>query len=51
MDGIPATVFTADAAREEGYLHVVIISTGSVASVKIPLIVEELLKVRLCQSG
>ncbi|KAG8809744.1 hypothetical protein FRC17_003268 [Serendipita sp. 399] len=36
--------FTAAAYKVAGDLHIVLISTGSVASVKIPLIVEELLK-------
>ncbi|KAG8756531.1 hypothetical protein FRC14_002971 [Serendipita sp. 396] len=37
-------VFTAAADKVAGDLHIVLISTGSVASVKIPLIVKELLK-------
>ncbi|PVF93927.1 flavo protein [Serendipita vermifera] len=36
--------FVSSSERTPGHLHVVLISTGSVASVKIPLIVEELLK-------
>ncbi|KAI9455407.1 flavoprotein [Russula earlei] len=38
------TRFTAAANRREGYTHVLLITTGSVASVKAPLIVEDLLK-------
>jgi len=38
--------FTAAENRREGYTHVLLITTGSVASIKAPLIVEELLKVR-----
>ncbi|KAH9996140.1 flavoprotein [Russula compacta] len=38
--------FTAAANKREGYTHVLLITTGSVASVKAPLIVEELLKYR-----
>src|SRR6266850_5563315 len=37
--------FTAAANKREGHTHVLLITTGSVASVKAPLIVEELLKV------
>ena len=37
--------FTAAANKREGYTHVLLITTGSVASVKAPLIVDELLKV------
>jgi hypothetical protein len=37
--------FTAAANKCEGHTHVLLITTGSVASVKAPLIVEELLKV------
>ena len=37
--------FTAAANRSLDYLHIVLISTGSVASIKIPLIVKELLQV------
>ncbi|KAF7289931.1 flavoprotein [Mycena indigotica] len=37
-------VFIADDERKEGHTHVLIITTGSVASVKAPLIVEELLR-------
>ncbi|KIM25408.1 hypothetical protein M408DRAFT_17295 [Serendipita vermifera MAFF 305830] len=36
--------FIAAEHRTPGFAHVVLISTGSVASVKVPLIVEELLK-------
>ena len=39
--------FTAAANKCEGHIHVLLVTTGSVASVKAPLIVEELLKVRL----
>lgn len=38
-------VFIAEQERVEGFTHVLLITTGSVASVKAPLIVEELLKV------
>ena len=38
--------FIAEAEREEGFTHVLLITTGSVASVKAPLIVSELLLVR-----
>src|SRR5258708_16481384 len=37
--------FTAAANKCEGHTHVLLITTGSVASIKAPLIVEELLKV------
>ncbi|KAJ8080294.1 hypothetical protein PM082_017124 [Marasmius tenuissimus] len=36
--------FIASKERTEGYTHVLLITTGSVASVKAPLIVQELLK-------
>jgi phosphopantothenoylcysteine synthetase/decarboxylase len=39
-----ALKFTAAANRTPGHLHIVLIATGSVASVKLPFIVEELLK-------
>ncbi|KAJ7291450.1 flavoprotein [Mycena rebaudengoi] len=38
------TSFVAKAERISGYTHVLLITTGSVASVKAPLIVEELLR-------
>lgn len=38
--------FTAAVNRSPDYLHILLISTGSVASIKIPLIVKELLQVR-----
>lgn len=38
--------FVADNERIPGCTHVLLITTGSVASVKVPLIVEELLTVR-----
>ncbi|PPQ63562.1 hypothetical protein CVT24_004859 [Panaeolus cyanescens] len=38
--------FVAASERQEGYTHVLLIVTGSVASIKAPLIVEELLKYR-----
>ena len=38
--------FVADDERTEGFTHVVLITTGSVASIKAPLIVAELLVVR-----
>lgn len=37
--------FTAAENRCEGHIHVLLITTGSVASIKAPLIVRELLKV------
>ena len=40
--------FTAADNRKAGYTHVLLITTGSVASIKAPLIVAELLKVRIC---
>lgn len=39
--------FMAEEARKEGYTHVLLITTGSVASIKAPLIVAELLSVRV----
>ncbi|KAF9048800.1 flavoprotein [Panaeolus papilionaceus] len=36
--------FVAASERREGHIHVLLITTGSVASIKAPLIVEELLK-------
>jgi phosphopantothenoylcysteine decarboxylase len=38
--------FTAAANKREGHTHVLLVTTGSVASIKAPLIVEELLKVK-----
>ena len=40
------SAFVAENERAEGYTHVILITTGSVASVKAPLIVSELLSVR-----
>ena len=40
------TQFTAAANKREGHTHVLLLTTGSVASIKAPLIVDELLKVR-----
>ncbi|KAG8842117.1 hypothetical protein FRB96_006235 [Tulasnella sp. 330] len=40
----PAQSFVATSSRRSGHLHVLLITTGSVASVKAPLIVGELLK-------
>ena len=37
--------FVAQNEREEGFTHVLLITTGSVASVKAPLIVKQLLQV------
>ena len=37
--------FVAETARQQGYTHVLLITTGSVASIKAPLIVSELLSV------
>ena len=37
--------FVANTQRKEGFTHVLLITTGSVASVKAPLIVSELLSV------
>jgi len=38
-------VFVAETARQQGYTHVLLITTGSVASIKAPLIVAKLLSV------
>ncbi|KAI4528020.1 flavoprotein [Schizophyllum commune] len=38
------TAFVAQDEREEGFTHVLLITTGSVASVKAPLIVKQILK-------
>lgn len=38
-------MFVAQDHRVDGYVHILLITTGSVASVKAPLIVKELLKV------
>jgi phosphopantothenoylcysteine decarboxylase len=37
--------FVAANERQDGYTHVLLIATGSVASIKVPLIVKELLRV------
>lgn len=37
--------FVAESERLEGHTHVLLITTGSVASIKAPLIVSELLRV------
>ena len=42
----PNTTFQASAERRPGGVHVLLIATGSVASIKVPLIVAEILKVR-----
>lgn len=42
----PGEPFTASSRRISGHTHVLLITTGSVASVKAPLIVEELLSYR-----
>ncbi|KAL1760263.1 flavoprotein [Schizophyllum commune] len=39
-----STAFVAQDEREEGFTHVLLITTGSVASVKAPLIVKQILK-------
>ena len=39
--------FVADDERKAGHTHVILITTGSVASIKAPLIVSELLTVRM----
>jgi len=39
--------FVADKNRAEGSVHVLLIATGSVASIKVPLIVQELHSVSL----
>ena len=44
-----AQQFVAERERQDGFTHVVIIATGSVASIKVPLIVSELLQVRYAQ--
>ena len=41
-----ARIFVAEDERTDGFTHVVLITTGSVASIKAPLIVTELLTVR-----
>jgi hypothetical protein len=41
------TMFVAETERTHDCTHILLITTGSVASVKVPLIVEELLHVRL----
>ena len=47
MEDAPAkALFTAESSRREGFTHVLLMTTGSVASVKAPLIVQELLTVR-----
>ncbi|KIY71234.1 flavo protein [Cylindrobasidium torrendii FP15055 ss-10] len=38
------TMFVAEEQRTQGSVHVLLVATGSVASVKVPLIVNELLK-------
>jgi phosphopantothenoylcysteine decarboxylase len=38
-----ALKFVAETARKQGYTHVLLVTTGSVASIKAPLIVSELL--------
>jgi phosphopantothenoylcysteine decarboxylase len=45
MADSPARTFVAENNRTAGHLHVLLITTGSVASVKAPLIVAELLQV------
>ena len=42
--------FVAEDERTDGFIHVVLITTGSVASIKAPLIVAELLTVRQCSA-
>jgi phosphopantothenoylcysteine decarboxylase len=39
--------FVAESERTDGYTHVLLITTGSVASIKAPLIVSELLQVNI----
>ena len=41
--------FVAETQRRKGHVHVLLMTTGSVASIKAPLIVQELLKVRSLQ--
>lgn len=43
----PPKIFVADDERAEDHTHVLLITTGSVASIKVPLIVRELLTVPL----
>jgi hypothetical protein len=45
--GMTKQPFIAEAEREDGFTHILLITTGSVASVKAPLIVSELLLVRI----
>jgi hypothetical protein len=40
--------FVADQNRAEGSVHILLIATGSVASIKAPVIVQELLSVSPC---
>jgi phosphopantothenoylcysteine decarboxylase len=39
--------FVADQNRAEGLVHILLVATGSVASIKVPLIVQELLSVSI----
>jgi phosphopantothenoylcysteine decarboxylase len=39
-------LFVAEKERTPGHIHVLLITTGSVASIKAPLIISELLSVR-----
>lgn len=45
MSTVSNKSFIAQHERQEGYAHVLLIATGSVASVKAPLIVKALLAV------
>ena len=42
-----AQAFVAEKERQPGFTHVLLITTGSVAAIKAPLIVAKLLSVRL----
>jgi hypothetical protein len=46
LDSAMSGMFVASDNRKDGKINVLIISSGSVASIKIPLIVDELYKVR-----
>jgi len=42
---MPRTKFIAESERCPGHTHVLLVTTGSVASIKVPLMVKEFLKV------
>lgn len=47
MTAVATKAFVAETERQEGFTHVLLITTGSVASIKAPLIVKALLAVSL----